>query len=100
MALLNLENTKLSFSSLPFILSSKPFSHRGKNDCRLFIGEGDQMFVRVSFLPSRFPSGHELLMKTLLSELRTIFSSLLVVPGFLHGVLVPVKIQIERTFQQ
>ena len=50
MALLSLKNTEISLSSLRFILSSKPFSHRGKNDWRLFIGKGDQLFIRVSYL--------------------------------------------------
>lgn len=65
LALLSLENTEISLSSLPFILSCKPFSHGSKKDWRLFISEGDQLFIRV--LPSCFPSGHELLLKTLLS---------------------------------
>ena len=50
LALLSLKNTEISLSSLRFILSSKPFSHRGKNDWRLFIGKGDQLFIRVSYL--------------------------------------------------
>lgn len=45
--------------------------------------------VTDGFQPSYFSSLHQLLMKTLLSKLGTVFPFLLFIPAFLHGVLVP-----------
>lgn len=39
--------------------------------------------------PSYFPSFHQLLMNTLLSKVGTVFFFLMIIPVFLHSVLVP-----------
>lgn len=43
----------------------------------------------ASLLPSYFSSRHQLVMSTLFSKLRTVFSLLLVIPALLHTVLTP-----------
>lgn len=55
--------------------------------------------VLVSPLPSYFSSHHQLPMNTLLSKLGTVCSFLLVIPAFLHCVLVSAKIHTGKTVQ-
>lgn len=45
--------------------------------------------VAEGLQPSYFSSFHQLLMNTLLSKLGTVFLFLMVIPAFLHSVLVP-----------
>lgn len=50
----------------------------------------------ASLLPSYFSSRHQLVMSTLFSKLRTVFSLLLVIPALLHTVLAPVTRQMGK----
>lgn len=47
--------------------------------------------VLRSLLPSHFSSFRQLLLNTLLSKRGTVLSFLVIIPDFLHSVLVPVK---------